>query len=186
MKRFFLCLFIALMPALASAQEDAAPQHMLFEGLSIDGDVNPFVRALTHKGFKQVKQDAILTGKVFGHKGTVIVASRPDDNIVYLVMVNYDTKKSWENVRTCYESIKMQLSLRYGDPAISREEFASELAEANPLLALEHGNCTYVSHYSVPGGEILLSINREATVQLFFIDTVNSQPMRPQLQSSDN
>lgn len=181
MKRFLLCLFISLIPALAFSQEEKAPEHILFEGLSVDGDVNPFVRALIHKGFKQVKQDAIVTGKVFGHKANIIVASRPDDNIVYLVMVNYDTKKSWENVRTCYESIKMQLNLRYGDPVISREEFASELAEANPLLALEHGNCAYVSHYSVPGGEILLSINKEAIVQLFFIDTANSQPMRPQL-----
>lgn len=181
MKRLLLSLIISLIPAFSFAQEGLAGQHILFEGISVDGDVNPFVKALINKGFKQVKYDAIVTGKVFGHKGTIIVASRQNDNIVYLVLVNFDTKKTWENVRTCYESIKMQLNLRYGEPAIQKEEFASELAEANPLLALEHKNCTYLSHYSVPGGEILLSINPEATVQLFFIDAVNSKPMRPAL-----
>lgn len=156
-------------------------QHLQFEGIAIDGNVNPFVSALIKKGFKQIKSDAALSGKVFGQKATIIVASTPEENNVYLVMVTFDTKNNWESVRTCYESMKMQLSVRYGEPLVSKEEFASELAEANPLLALEYGNCTYASNYSVPGGEIVLSINKEAKVQIFFIDAVNSIPMRPKI-----
>lgn len=177
MKKFLLIVICLAAASLAGRSQ----QHLLFEGVAIDGDINPFVKTLIDKGFRQIKSDAALRGKVFGQAATVLAASNPDDGTVYLVMVTFDTKKLWENIRTCYESMKMQLSVRYGDPLVSREEFSSELAEADPLLALKYGNCTYLSHYTAPGGEISLSISRDAQVNLYFIDTENSRPMRPEL-----
>lgn len=155
----------------ASAQEK---KHLEFEGVAIDGTVQTVVKKLQKKGFKIEKGEAILKGKVMGKKAKVTVASTPDGNTVYLVLVDFDVKKTWENVRTCYESMKMQLRARYGDPILYKEEFDSPLAEADPVKALHYGNCTFICHYQAPGGEIVLTITKEAGVQCYFVDTSNS------------
>ena len=36
------------------------------------------------------------------------------------------------------------------------------------------GNCTFISHYKAEGGEIILSISKDAVVQMYFVDTANA------------
>ena len=155
----------------ASAQ---GKKHLEFEGVPIDGTVEHVVKNLQRKGFKPEKGVAVLRGKVLGKKARVTVASTPDGSMVYLILVDFDVKKTWENVRTCYESMKMQLRSRYGDPVLYKEEFDSPLAEADPIKALQYGNCTFICHYQATGGEIVLTITKEAGVQCYFVDTSNS------------
>lgn len=172
MKRILLILAILFLGLTATSAQEK--QHLEFEGVTIDGTVNDVVAKLRQKGFKPEKGTAILRGKVMGKKAKVTVASTPDGNTVYLVLVDFDVKKSWENVRTCYESMKMQLRARYGDPVLYKEEFDSPLAEADPIKALQYGNCTFICHYQAPGGEIILTMTKEAGVQSYFVDTSNS------------
>lgn len=148
--------------------------HLEFEGVSIDGTVEAVVGRLRRRGFKTEKGEAILKGKVMGKKAKVTVASTPDGNTVYLVLVDFEVGSSWENVRTCYESMKMQLRARHGDPVLYREEFDSPLAEADPIKALRYDNCRFISHYQAPGGEIILSISKDAVVQCYYVDTANA------------
>ena len=172
MKKVLLILAIALFGLVATSAQEK--KHLEFEGVSIDGTVQEVVEKLIKKGYKLEKGSAILRGKVMGKKAKVTVASTPDGNMVYLVLVDFDVKKTWENVRTCYESMKMQLRARYGDPVLYKEEFDSPLAEADPIKALQYGNCTFICHYQAPGGEIVLTMTKEAGVQSYFVDTSNS------------
>lgn len=171
MKRLLLTICLLAFGLAAMAQEKP---HLEFEGVAINGKVESVVSKLRTKGFKQVKGTSTLNGKVMGQKASVTVASTPDGETVYLILVNCDTKKNWETVHTCYESMKMQLMARYGDPVLFKEEFASPLAEADPMKALHYGNCTFTSHYSAPGGEIILTITKDAVVQMYFVDTSNA------------
>lgn len=171
MRKLLLLIGLTLWAATAGAQEI---KHLEFEGLQVDGTVSSFVRRLSEKGFKQEKGTAILYGKVFGRQATVTVASTPDGNMVYLVLVTYQNKKRWDDVHNCYESMRMQLEARYGPPILFKEEFDSPLAEADPIQALQYGNCTFASHFKADGGEIILSISKEAVVEIYFVDTSNS------------
>ena len=75
MKRI-LTLLLALLPLLAWAQNDstataveAQPQHILFEGLEVKGDIYEFAKVLEHNGYKLVSRDNNVREYVF--KGTV-------------------------------------------------------------------------------------------------------------------
>lgn len=155
----------------ASAQEK---QHLEFDGVQINGTVEHVMANLRSKGYKQEKGVSKLRGRVMGKKAMVTVASTPDGTSVYLILVEFDTKKNWENVNTCYESMKMQLRARYGDPVLYKEEFDSPLAEADPIKALKYDNCRFICHFQAPGGEIILTISKDAIVQCYFVDTANS------------
>ena len=171
MKKLFLSIGLALMCLAGYSQEKP---HLEFEGIPVTGSVDNMVLQLKSKGYKQIKESSSLTGKVMGQKAKITVASTPDGSKVYLVLVECVTKKSWEQVKTCYDSMRMQLVARYGDPILYKEEYDSPLAEADPLQALQYGNCTFISHYQAPGGEIILTITKDAVVQLYFVDTSNA------------
>lgn len=174
MKRILHILLLLAVSMSVRAQDPQDVKHLEFDGVPINGRVADFVYKLVDKGYKQVKGETYLTGKVLGQKAQIVPASTPDGTKMYLVLVNLQTKKSWENVKTCYDSMKMQLMVRYGDPILYKEEFDSVLAERDPIQALQYGNCTFISHYKAEGGEIILSISKDAVVQMYFVDTANA------------
>jgi len=74
--KHILTFLLALLPLLTWAQsdsqaanDDAQPQHILFEGIEVKGDIYEFTRVLEHKGYKMVSRDNNLREYVF--KGTV-------------------------------------------------------------------------------------------------------------------
>lgn len=172
MRNFLLIAAVSILCSIAGFAQTSG--HLEFEGVPVNGKVDDVVMALKAKKFKQIDESSTLKGKVMGQKATIVVASTPDGSSVYLILVNCETKKSWEHVRTCFESMKMQLRLRYGDPVLYKEEFDSPLAEADPIKALQYGNCTFIDHFKAPGGEIILSIGKDAVVQIYYVDTTNA------------
>ncbi|MBQ9185434.1 MAG: hypothetical protein IJ151_06140 [Bacteroidales bacterium] len=172
MKKAILILALFFCWAMAASAQEK--EHLEFEGVQINGTVEHVLEGLRSKGYKQEKGISRLHGKVMGKKATVTVASTPDGSSVYLILVEFDTKKNWENVRTCYESMKMQLRARHGDPVLYKEEFDSPLAEADPVKALQYNNCRFICHFQAPGGEIILSISKDAIVQCYYVDTSNA------------
>ena len=74
--KHILTFLLALLPLLTWAQsdpqaanDDAQPQHILFEGIEVKGDIYEFTRVLEHKGYTMVSRDNNLREYVF--KGTV-------------------------------------------------------------------------------------------------------------------
>lgn len=75
MKRI-ISLLLALLPLLTWAQTDgqvsdteAQPQHILFEGIEVKGDIYEFSKVLQHNGYKMISRDNNIREYVF--KGTV-------------------------------------------------------------------------------------------------------------------
>ena len=168
MKRLFLAAAALLLALAASAQG-----HLSFEGMSLEGEYNTFTRIMRRNGFRfstKDKQEPFMRGKVLGEEAEVTILVTPKTYQVYMLMVSYPQRSGWETLKNQYNSMKMKLYARYGNPQMSVEQFSSPLAENNPIAALEHGNATFVANYNVPGGEIILSLSKDARVQLYYMD----------------
>lgn len=167
-KRFIICSALCLVCLCASGQK-----HVRFEGVSLGQNYNSFCDSLYEKGFRHKSRDLTepyLKGKHLSEKAELAIVVTPKSHSVYMVIASFPQKKTWAPLKTGYDMFKMKLHALYGDPVKSEEFFASPLAEESPMLALMNSNCTFVSSYLVPGGEVILSISKKACIELFYID----------------
>ena len=172
--RKLLLAAAALFLALAAS----AQGHLSFEGMSLEGEYDTFTRIMRRNGFRfatRDHQEPFMRGKVLGEQADVTILVTPKTYQVYMLMVSYPQRTGWETLKNQYDSVKMKLFARYGAPEASVEQFASPLAENNPLAALEHDNATFVSNYRVPGGEIILTLSKDARVQLYYMDAAGME-----------
>lgn len=170
MKKLLLAAAALLLALAAQAQ---GTKHLSFEGISLEGEYNTFTQIMRRNGFRfasKDKQEPFMRGKVLGEQADVTILVTPKTYQVYMIMVSYPQRTGWETLKNQYDSMKMKMFARYGEPQMCVEQFSSPLAENNPIAALEHGNCTFVSNYQVPGGEIIMSLSKDARVQLYYMD----------------
>lgn len=168
MKRLLFLLLLALSVRTAAAQD-----HLRFEGVPMMSDYATFTRQLRKKHFHYTSKDhqePFMEGKVLNERAKVTLLVTPKTYRVYMVLTSYPRRETWAQLKNQYDSMKMKLHVRYGDPQFSLEQFASRRAENDPLAGLENGECSFVSTWTVPGGEIALSIAADAKVQIYFMD----------------
>lgn len=168
MKRLFSALLLALSVWTAAAQD-----HLRFEGLPLMGRYDTFTRQLRKKHFHfttKDHQEPFMEGKVLGVRADVVLLVTPKTYRVYMVVASYPQRETWAQLKNQYDSMKMKLFARYGEPQLSLEQFVNRQAEEDPLAALADGTCSFVSNWEVPGGEIALSIAADAKVQIYFMD----------------
>ena len=133
MKRLLLAAVALLLALAASAQG-----HLSFEGMSLEGEYNTFTRIMRRNGFRfssKDQQEPFMHGKVLGEEAEVTILVTPKTYQVYMLMVSYPQRSGWETLKNQYNSMKMKLYARYGDPQMSLEQFSSPLAENNPIAA---------------------------------------------------
>lgn len=167
MKKVILCIMTLLMGLSLSAQE-----HLAFEGVPICGDVPACVKALRSKGFKpKVRHEQnLLVGKLYGEPVSLMIAQTAQSETPYLFLVTYPQSSSWDALKSQYEYVKMRLTAFYNTPTNEMESFAYPYTEADGLRAVEYGKCQYVTTWTLPEGEISLSLSQEAQVRIFWID----------------
>lgn len=168
MKRFFAVLLLSLSVGTAFAQD-----QLLFEGLPLMNEYATFTRQLRKKHFRFTTKDRkepFMEGNVLGQKAQITLLVTPRSYRVYMVLASYPQRETWAQLKNQYESMKMKLYARYGEPQLSLEQFATFRAERDPMSALESGECSFISTWTVPGGEIALSIAADARVQIYFMD----------------
>jgi hypothetical protein len=156
-------LLVLMVLALATVQLQA--QHMKFMGVEMGGDVSKFVSALKQKGLKKKDMAAIdnvtlLEGKFAGYSDCTIMIYESNNNKVYLTAVMFDNDYTWSSVRMKYTNLKNMLITKYGQPAISNEEFDGYEPSDDYLKMAKarNGGCRYNSRFDVDGGLILLNI----------------------------
>lgn len=168
MKRLLSALLLILSVWTAAAQD-----HLRFEGLPMMSEYATFTRQLRKKHFRYVTKDhnePFMEGKVLNEKAHVTLLVTPKTYRVYMILASYPQRETWSQLKNQYESMKMKLYVRYGDPQLSLEQFATRRAEKDPMSGLEVGECSFVSTWTVPGGEIALSIAADARVQIYYMD----------------
>lgn len=159
MRKVFLTLIVSFLVLPTLAQE-----HMAFNGVSMDNDINTFTSELNAKGFKISKDDAVyggatsklLTGTFAGiDECKIVVSAIYSTKKVCKVGVATPLESSWDSVLSQYKSLKESFLQKYSDCEINSYEFGN----GHNLQALKDGNCTYATYIATPQGKISLQID---------------------------
>ena len=154
----------------------AAQDHLEFEGVPVDGPLKVCVKALRDAGFKpktRAVDNHYLRGKYFGEEVQLFVGCTAQSQTAYLVLVSFPASPSWAALRGQYDYVKMRLTALYNTPSNVVETFQYPYTEEDGLRALEYGKCTFVTTWTLPEGEISLTLSSEDRVQVFFTDKAN-------------
>lgn len=145
-----------------------AQDHLTFRGIPIEGSMTDFCQKLKAKGFTQVGKDRNITlfnGDFTGRQATIGVGASDDSKNVFSVVVLFDPSGEWNNLISTYDYYKELYTRKYGEPKISKETNPSHSDSNTALMAEVHeGTVVYVSAWTVPGGNIQLSIEKSSGV----------------------
>jgi len=159
--------------------------HLRFEGIPIDGPIEPFVQKLKEKGFKPVEkweEMQCLKGTFAGKSNCqVFVLRNVKRDIVYRVVVCMPFRDNWEQIERDYQYLQRYYIKKLGAPDEFHSNFeVSREVERNEdkwkLLCAD--KCNYTSTWEVDGGKIYLEMSHiedenENCVRVLFYDKVN-------------
>lgn len=181
MNKFLFTLVLACFSLCGFSQE-----HLSFKGVPIEGSMTAFCQKLKAKGFTQISRDNNITlfkGDFTGRQATVGVGASDDGKNVYTVVVFFDASGEWNTLVNTYSYYKGLYSRKYGEPSVSKENNPAD-SDSNIALMSEvyQGTVVYGSVWSVPGGDIQLSIEKssgvyEGVVIIRYRDSQNVEAM---------
>jgi len=159
--------------------------HLRFEGIPIDGPIEPFVQKLKEKGFKPMEkweEMQCLKGTFAGKSNCqVFVLRNVKRDVVYRVVVCMPFRDNWEQIERDYQYLQRYYIKKLGAPdefhsnfEVSREVERDE--DKWKLLCAD--KCNYTSTWEVDGGKIYLEMSHiedenENCVRVLFYDKVN-------------
>lgn len=159
--------------------------HLRFEGIPIDGPIEPFVQKLKEKGFKPVEkweEMQCLKGTFAGKSNCqVFVLRNVKRDIVYRVVVCMPFRDNWEQIERDYQYLQRYYIKKLGAP----DEFHSNFEvpreverDEDKWKLLCADKCNYTSTWEVDGGKIYLEMSHiedenENCVRVLFYDKVN-------------
>jgi len=195
MKKLIFTLCVLFGALTGGAQE--VPGRMAFKGVPIDGTLDAFVAKMEQKGLTRVGEQGsmvMLTGPVGIFSDCLItVLSTPAKDPVYGVVAMLPPSDSWPTLEGQYDTLKKQLTGKYGKPTTEGEVFrgvpdASKLSPVQKLDYLTRDECKFVSLYERPEGRVMLTLQHDANlgcfVRLLYSDRTNME--KAQAAASDD
>ena len=159
--------------------------HLRFEGIPIDGPIEPFVQKLKEKGFKPMEkweEMQCLKGTFAGKSNCqVFVLRNVKRDIVYRVVVCMPFRDNWEQIERDYQYLQRYYIKKLGAP----DEFHSNFEvpreverDEDKWRLLCADKCNYTSTWEVDGGKIYLEMSHiededANCVRVLFYDKVN-------------
>lgn len=161
MKKILFTLIVFLAAANMVAQE-----HLTFKGIPIEGSLREFSQKLKAKGFTLVGKEnniAMFSGEFTGRDVNIGVTATSDEKKVFSLVVFFDPSREWKSLVNDYSYYKDLYTRKYGEPAFSKE-YNPALSDSNTALMAEvyQGTVEYKSAWEVPGGDIVLFIDKAA------------------------
>lgn len=184
-------VLIAFACILATIQV-AAQEHLAFKGEPIDGEASSFVQKLNKLGFKSVQKTDdgyYLEGLFSGHNSMLLVESSLLTNTAHTVYVMQEVKEDWATLKNDYSVLKKGLTLKYGNPILSKEEFRSPYKEGDgsAYMAFKGGYADWQCRFDAQVGIIDLYIREqsygELNVILKYEDSANAKKAVQELTS---
>lgn len=172
---FILALFLST-AAFAQSDNLFDNGHLTFKGLSISGPLDDFVSNLVSQGYvlkESMTAGALLKGDFASESNcTIGILTTKRTHQVYCVAVSFESKTSWTSLKSQYREYKSMLSAKYGEPSKHIERFYSPYYEGDgyELQALRLDKCSYTSYYDLPNGSVMLSMNDDASLILYYSD----------------
>ena len=161
MRRLFLLTIVSLFAfvGLVNAQDS---EHFNFKGIPVTGTVEEFGRALESFGFEEDEEEEFLYSGVFLGRDVVVgLLGEKDDPItdfgVYMLSID-----SWIELELEFARCVDIYSEKFGQPDVYATSFETYVGEDNnlKLQAVLDDNCLYVASWSLPQGQIYISIAR--------------------------
>ena len=159
--------------------------HLRFEGIPIDGPIEPFVQKLKEKGFKPMEkwEEMQCLKGIFAGKSNcqVFVLRNVKRDVVYRVVVCMPFRDNWEQIERDYQYLQRYYIKKLGAP----DEFHSNFEvpreverDEDKWRLLCADKCNYTSTWEVDGGKIYLEMSHiedenENCVRVLFYDKVN-------------
>ena len=143
-----------------------AEKHLDFKGVSISGHLDNFKSELEKIGYRcEYSNDnhTRMSGEYAGRKVNLSILITSMTKLVYLLLIDIK-EDDWQKSKEIYNSIRDQLSEKYGQPSEVIEEFEEpyEDGDGYEFDALEMGQGSYFSNYHLPQGRICVAINCHA------------------------
>ena len=143
-----------------------AEKHLDFKGVSISGYLDNFKSELEKIGYRcEYSNDnhTRMSGEYAGRKVNLSILITSMTKLVYLLLIDIK-EDDWQKSKEIYNSIRDQLSEKYGQPSEVIEEFEEpyEDGDGYEFDALEMGQGSYFSNYHLPQGRICVAINCHA------------------------
>ena len=94
-------------------------EHMMFNGIPIDGKVEELVHKLELKGYKldrYLDGDAIMKGTFAGKSATLYVLGTAKTKTAWNVSVDFGESNSWYSLKSEYNDFKELYTKKYGSP----------------------------------------------------------------------
>ncbi len=147
-------ILVAMISLLIAGMVSSAQDRLEFLGVPVSGTVSSLTQDLKPAGFKA---DRYRTGLFYGkfHKQPVDLVLGLDaegSDKVHVLVLSYSVAKSWKATLNQYESVKMALTMDYGQPTMSREEYDYPYTEADGFRAMDEGKCRFITTYSIYEG----------------------------------
>ncbi|MGM9864888.1 MAG: hypothetical protein ACI30P_01245 [Muribaculaceae bacterium] len=179
MKKLLLSFVLSFIAICSFAQD-----HLSFKGIPIEGTTTVFCQKLKDKGFTYIGRDGnviSLKGEFAGRQATIGVCGSDTGDNVYLVLVFFDTSDEWNTLVNTYDHYKKLYTSKYGEPILSQEKNpAISDYNTDKMFELHQGTVKYMSLWSLPGGDIRLSIDKssghfEGRVTIGYVDSQNKK-----------
>lgn len=169
------CIFIFCIIVFSIGAQ--AQDHLSVKGIPLGSSLSQFINQLKSKGFREVYStggDVVLTGDFAGRKDCLVTLwSTPKTQLVWMVIVSFPPRDSWEELKKEYDNWKKTYTEKYGVPE-SIEWFAPPYTEGDgqELMALTNDKCNYHSFYENNSGKILVTISSLRCVQVVYEDSL--------------
>ena len=161
MRRLFLLTVVALFTfvGLANAQE---LEPLNFKGIPVTGTSEEFGRALESIGFvEDNNEEDVYSGVFLGRDVVVGLLGEKSDPItdfgVYMLSID-----SWIELESEFVRCIDIYSAKFGNPLVLETYFDTYVGDDDSLKlqAVLDDNCIYVAGWSLPQGQIYISISR--------------------------
>lgn len=179
-------VFISLASFAQARVDTVLSDHLIFEGIPIDGPLDEFISRLRQKGFtRESTEDGLvwLAGDFAGYKNChVNVWPMKEKDLVFLVGVKLSLpeRATWVSLEADYSDLQNMLTQKYGEPVEKSVRFmAPPDATGMELSSIKAELCRYDSYlfYRTDKGSISLKImyaEGRSSVSLVHLDKLNS------------
>ena len=136
--------------------------HLRFEGVEINGSLQSVMRNLRKSlKFKPSagERDPLMKGKWRGDEVDLRLGTIPNHDLVYVLVLTYPPFKTPEAMKSKYESCKLKLTSRFGEPADIDEE-----APFNQITV-----------FQCPEGTVTLATSSDWCVRIYYMDKHNNE-----------
>ena len=163
----------------------AQNEHLSFKGVPINGTLNHYVQQMRQKGFtliKTGKSEAILRGDFAGIKDCEVGVYTLDAmDLVSNIGVIFPSQITWARLEEDYQSLKRNLTTKYGRPSEIVEKFDDKYVDDDNdrMYALKFDKCHYYSIWTTDLGDIELSLQRDEYMKCYvflkYYDRLNGE-----------